>query len=100
MAKCTMTRQQRRNAERLANKQGAIEIQRTSSRWMGRTKGQPYSRMKLVDVIAASKGKPAQFILRHFTKKRGVQTVTATPHNIDLFFRGLDPSMRSYMLGY
>lgn len=64
-----------------------------------RTKGTPFSRVKLVEVILGKKGVPAQFHYRHLT--RGTErTVTATPETIGHFMGGNLPfHMVSELLG-
>lgn len=82
------TRQQRRAEERRANKPEPAEIQRTSSRHMGRTKGQPFSRMKLVSITPAKPGVPAVFNVRGYTTNKS-QSINATWKNIDYFIQGM-----------
>lgn len=93
------TRQQRRVTERRANKPAPAFIARTSTRHLGtKTKGMPFSRMKLEEIIPGAPGQPAKFKVRGYTTNRS-QTVTATPNNIDWFVRGITPEMRMAMLG-
>ena len=93
-----MTRQQRRATERRANKPEPATIERTSMRHIGRTKGTPFSRMKLVSITPASKGMPAIFNVRGYTTNKA-QQVKATFQNIDWFIRGITPEMKVSMLG-
>ena len=93
-----MTRQQRRATERRANKPEPAPIERTSRRHIGRTKGQPFSRMKLVSITPAEKGKPAVFNVRGYTTNKA-QSVKATYQNIDWFVRGITHEMQLGMLG-
>jgi len=94
-----MTRQQQRNIERRADKPEPGPVHRTSARHMGRTKGQPYSRAKLVSVTPATRGKPAVFVTGSYTRNVPQRAVKATPHNIEWFFKGLTFEMRMAMLG-
>lgn len=94
-----MTRQQQRNIDRRADKQEPGPVQRTSARHMGRTKGQPYSRAKLVSVTPATRGKPAVFVTGSYTRNAASRPVTATYSNIEWFFKGLTFEMRMAMLG-
>lgn len=58
-----------------------------SKRGGTRTKGTPFSRVRLVRVISAKKGVPARFRYRHLT--RSVErTVVATPETIGHFGGG------------
>lgn len=93
-----MTRQQRRANERRANKPEPGTIERKSLRHIGRTKGQPYSRMKLVSITPAEKGKPAVFNVRGYTTNKA-QAVKAKYQNIDWFVRGITHDMKLGMLG-
>ncbi len=94
-----MTRQQQRNIDRRADKPEPGPVQRTSARHMGRTKGQPYSRAKLVSVTPATRGKPAVFNVKHHTRNVPLRSIDATYSNIDWFFKGLTFEMRMAMLG-
>lgn len=94
-----MTRQQRRQEERRANKPEPAEIARTSSRHIGRTKGTPYSRMKLIKIEEAKPGKPAVFHVKSYTRNTGTKKITATLANIDWFIKGLPVNMKLAMLG-
>ncbi|WP_191569126.1 hypothetical protein [Paracoccus yeei] len=73
----------------------------TSVRWLGRrTKGLPFSRMKLVDVAPATgRGRPAIFALKHPTRGGGVRIRPATPLLVDVFFPALPENLRASMLG-
>jgi hypothetical protein len=94
-----MTRQQRRQEERRASKPAPAEINRTSSRHNNRTKGTPYSRMKLVKIDEAKHGKPAVFHVKSYTRNTGTQEIKATLENIDWFFKSLPMNMKLAMLG-
>ena len=93
------TRQVRRAKERRADKPEPAPINRTSRRHIGRTKGHPFSRMKLVSITPAEKGKPAVFNVRGYTSSKA-QSIKATYANIDWFIRGIDHNMKIAMLGY
>jgi len=93
-----ITRQQRRANERRADKPEPGPIDRTSRRHMGRTKGTPFSRMKLVKVTPAEQGKPAVFHVRGYTSNKS-HAIKATAQNIGWFVKGLTPSMQAAMLG-
>ena len=56
-------------------------VVRTASRWLGRTKKTPFSRVKVVGYNPAHKGKPGEIIYRHYTRKSG-RALPATPENI------------------
>jgi hypothetical protein len=74
-------------------------VPRTSPRWLGRTKGQPYSRCKMLSFIPSRKpGEPGRFILKHPTR-RGRQVVPATPELIEQFVPAAPLDMRNAMLG-
>lgn len=96
-----ITRQQRRAAERRAKKPEPGEVVRTSIRHMGRrTKGRPYSRMTLQDIIPSDikTGRAAQFVLEHPTR-RSWTVKKATRELIDLFMPNLPENMVQGMLG-
>lgn len=70
-----------------------------SQRHKFRTKGTPFSRVKLVRVIPARKGVPAKFVYRHLTRGT-TRTVTATPETIGYFAGGNLPfRMATELLG-
>ncbi len=94
-----MTRQQRRAEDRRSGKLAPALIERTSSRHIGKTKGLPFSRMKVTNIEPGSKGKPAVFHVKGQTTNKS-QKVKATMNNIDWFIRGLTPQMKAAMLGY
>ena len=94
-----MTRQQRRATQRRADKPDPATIERTSTRHIGRTKGTPFSRIKLVKIDPAKNGKPAVFHVRGYTTNKS-QKVKAKVNNIEWFIRGLTPQMKMSMLGY
>jgi len=93
-----ITRQQRRAAERRANKPEPATIERTSTRHISGTKGMPFSRMKLESITPAKDGKAAVFNVRGYTTNK-YQSVKAKLHNIDWFIRGLSLDMKLAMLG-
>ena len=75
---------------------------RTSMRWIGRTKGLPYSRCLLKNFtpcVLGQQGKPAKITLKHPTKGRTF-TKVCTPQLLQLFFPALPPNLASAMLGY
>jgi len=94
-----MSRQVRRANERRANKPEPGPIALTSTRWLGRTKGQPYSRMMLKDTIPGRPGRPATLKLIHPTRRTG-RYIQATPRLVDLFFPAIPDNFRASMLGY
>lgn len=73
---------------------------RTSIRWLGRrTKGMPFSRMKLVDVQpSAGPGRPAIFNMQHPTRNT-THRKPATPPLVDLFFPAIPDNLRQSLLG-
>lgn len=74
---------------------------RTSIRWMGRrTKGLPFSRMKLVAMtLSPGRGRPAVLTLEHPTRgRRAVKP--ASPDLMGVFFPSLPENLRASMLGY
>lgn len=93
------TRQQRRAEERRADKPKPATIERTSLRHIGKTKGTPFSRMKLVSITPPEKGKPAVFNVRGYTTNKS-HKIKASWHNIDWFIKGISPDMKSSMMGY
>lgn len=93
------SRQVRRAKERRSKKPVPASIERTSMRWIGRTKGQPYSRQKLLRVIAAKPGAPARFVTASHTRGGAANTIIATAANIDWFFPSLPDNMRAALLG-
>jgi len=94
----TLTRQQRRATERRADKPEPESIVRTSLKWLGRTKGEPFSRMKLVNITPAKIGTPAVFNIRGYTTNK-VHKMKATLANIDWFVKGLPDPMKRQMAG-
>lgn len=94
-----MTRQQRRNEERRADKPAPSVTTRTSARHLGLTKGTPFSRAKLVKITAATDGKPAIFHTKSYTRNAATTKVKATMSNIDWFIKGLPHNMKLAMLG-
>lgn len=93
-----MTRQQRRATERRAEKPEPATVERTSCRHLGRTKGQPFSRMRLDEIIPAEPGKPAVFNVRGYTTNKS-HSIKATFENIDWFVNGITDDMKMTMLG-
>lgn len=100
-----MTRQQRRQAERKAVKLESFESkkqpssQRTSSRWLGRTKGMPFSNSTLERIIPSSMGIPAQFVTSSNTRNTAGRVIRATNETIGWFFTSIPDSMRQALLG-
>lgn len=94
----SVSRQVRRATERRENKPDADTISRTSRRHMGRTKGEPFSKMTLVSITKSKSGVPAIFHVKSPT--RGTrQSIKATMNNITWFVKGLTPQMHLSMLG-
>lgn len=93
-----LTRQQRRANERRADKPEPESITRTSRRHIGRTKGEPFSRMKLTSITPAQVGEPAVFNVRGYTTNK-VHKIKATLANIDWFIKGLPHQMKRQMAG-
>lgn len=78
------SRQVRRQKERRANKPAPASIERTASRWKGRTKGTPYSRYKLSDFMALPN---TWGFLEIFHPTKGkVKIVQANEFWLNLFF--------------
>lgn len=73
---------------------------RTSHRWMGRTKGLPFSRMKLIDTIPQEPGKAALLVVDHPTRRRGRKNLTATPELLRVFYPSLPAPLADAMLGF
>jgi len=94
----TLTRQHRRATERRADKPEPEAISRTSLKWLGRTKGEPFSRMKLTSITPAQIGVPAVFNIRGYTTNK-VHKIKATLANIDWFVKGLPDPMKRQMAG-
>lgn len=97
----TVSRQVRRQEERRAKKLAPDTIERTSYRYIGqRTKGLPYRRMTLRDVIPANiaLGRPAIFMLKHPTRRTACAK-PATRYLINLFMPNLPENMVQGMLG-
>ena len=95
-----MTRQQRRHEERRALKPEPGPISRTAPRWLAiRTKGQPYSRHRVVEIKPAAKGKPAVFHTKSYTRRSKPVPVKADFITVDWFFKGLPANMKIAMCG-
>lgn len=95
-----VSRQVRRAAERRASKPAPADQPLTSIRWLGRrTKGQPFSRMKLEKVIPTPPGTPSIFVLSHPTKRRPVKHLHATPALMSVFFPSLPEKLAAFHLG-
>ena len=74
-------------------------VERTSSRWLGRTKGMPYSRCQLLgtfDIPVEGAGKA--LALYHPTRGR-MHVKRATPELLDVYYPSLPDNIRGYMLG-
>ncbi len=70
-----------------------------SARHPGRTKGSPFSRVRVVGFTKGGKGRPAQFTYAHNTRKT-VRTVPATPEYISaLIGNNLPFAMVSELMG-
>ena len=72
---------------------------KTSHKWVGRTKGLPFSRTLLVDSIPAVTGAPALLTLAHPTRGR-VHTKPATPDLLRVFFPAIPENLAAAMLGH
>lgn len=95
----TESRQVRRATERRANKPAPDPIERTSTRHLGRTKGQPYSHMILKSITPSTSGVPAVFNVQSPTRKSALRTVKASPYNLEYFFKGITNDMKLSLLG-
>lgn len=94
-----LTRQQRRAAERRATKPDPAPIELSSRRWIGRrTKGMPFSRLMLREVIANGYGRPATLVLKHPTRKT-VHARKASSTLLAVFFPSIPENLRQAMLG-
>jgi len=102
----TISRQVRRANERRAAKDARMASIKqpsptpTSTKWLGRTKGMPFSRMILRDVAPGSRGRPALLLLDHPTRKTGAKVRRATPALLDVFFPSIPDNFRASMLGH
>lgn len=94
-----ISRQVRRANERRANKPEPDYIEPTSTRWIGRTKGQPYSRCVLKDVKLQLHG-PAKMLVEHPTRPTSRKSLRATPRLVDLFYPTMPENFRNSLLGY
>ena len=74
-------------------------IPRNSSRWMGRNKGLPFSRMLLKDTIPAQARRPAQLVLVHPTRNTS-HVKLATPAMLAVFFPSIPENLAAIMLGH
>lgn len=73
---------------------------RTSYRWIGRrTKGLPYSRMVVKNVIPGMHGTPGVIVVRHPTKRRGLKVLPANATMLEIFMPSLPGSLTAAMLG-
>lgn len=100
-----LSRQMRRAAERRAAKDARMATKKqpslvpTSRRWVGRTKGLPFSRMVLVSVLPMGPKRPNILWLEHPT--RGTQRLKqATPELLAVFLPRLPDNLRADMLGH
>lgn len=73
-------------------------LPRKSHRWIGRTKGLPFSRMVLKHIVHGVLGRPAQLVLTHPTRATKAVRM-ATPDLLRVFFPSLPPEMSAAMLG-
>lgn len=74
-------------------------LPRTSRRWVGRSKGIPFSKTLLIDTVAAQPGKPATLVLKHPTRGR-VHRKHATAALLSVFFPSLPENLAAAMLGH
>lgn len=95
-----VSRQVRRAEERRATKPAPAPLAVTSYKRIGRrTKGMPYSRMVLDDVIVTPVGTPNIFALSHPTRKRAVKKLSATPDLVTTFFPSIPRDLAAFHLG-
>lgn len=92
------SRQVIRAEARRAKKMPAGNVARTSFRWVGRTKGQPYSRQKVTEIIPAKSGVPATFVCQSHTRSSSSR-VNASAQNIEWFMPNLPDNLRAALLG-
>lgn len=71
-------------------------IARTSTRWLCRTRGKPFSRCQLVDTVQMRRG--TALVLSHPTRGR-THVRRATPELLDVFYPSLPCNLMSHMLG-
>lgn len=74
-------------------------LPRKASRWIGRNKGMPFSRMMLKDTVPALPGRPAMLVLVHPTRKTA-WIKTATPALLSVFFPSIPDNLAAAMLGH
>ena len=73
---------------------------RTASKWMvPRTKGQPYSRCVVKQVIPGVPGTPGQIIVKSPTRRTKLHTLPPTEANLMMFLPSLPPALTGAMLG-
>ena len=73
---------------------------RTSFRWIGRrTKGLPFSRMVVKNVVPGVQGMPGVIVAAHPTKKRALKHLPATPAMLEIFMPSLPGHLTAAMLG-
>ena len=95
-----MTRQQRRAAERRADKPRPGTISRTSTRWLARrTKGQPFRNHRVTRIEPAEKGKPAVFHVKCYTRKSNPPPIEADFLTIDWFMPNLPANLKETLAG-
>lgn len=74
-------------------------LPKTSHKWVGRTKGLPFSRTLLVGSVPALPGAPALLTLAHPTRGR-VHQKAATPELLRVFFPSIPENLAAAMLGH
>jgi hypothetical protein len=95
------SRQVRRQNERRATKPEPGPVQITSRRHLKRTKGLPFSRCVMKEVIPGKPGTPAGLLLFHPTKNK-YHVKMATPALLDVFYPGIgkNPVFAASLLGH
>lgn len=92
-----VSRQVRRQNARRMGKLAPSSTPRTSMRWVGRTKGKPYSTFKLLSVAPSKSGQPARMTLK--SPRSGIKHMDVTPENLRTFFMGFEPEYERHLLG-
>ena len=73
-------------------------LPRTSSRWIGRTRGAPFRNFKLV-TVEHRHGKPSVLVLKH-PRQKFIKLKVATPDLLSVFFPALpEPLSRAMLFG-
>lgn len=73
---------------------------RTSSRWMApRTKGLPFSKCVVKDVIPGMPGRPGVIVVQSPTRRRSAHHLAATEDHLRMFLPQLPPALTAAMLG-